>query len=38
MPTELARNGRADEQPRTNPVEGRSAASRGSLVHGHVGR
>jgi hypothetical protein len=38
VPTEPARNGRADEQLRTNPTEGRSAASRGSLVDGHVGR
>jgi hypothetical protein len=37
VPTEPARDGRADEQPRTNPAEGRSA-SHGSLVDGHVGR
>jgi D-alanine-D-alanine ligase len=38
VPTEPARNGRADDQPCTNPVEGRPAASHGSLVDGHVGR
>jgi len=47
VPTESARNGRADEQPRTllplapppHPrTEGRSASSHGSLVDGHVGR
>jgi len=38
VPTEPARNGGADEQPCTNPAEGRPAASHGSLVDGHVGR
>ncbi len=38
MPTEPARNGRADERPCRNPADGRPAASPGSLVDGHVGR
>jgi hypothetical protein len=36
--TELVRDGRAGAQLRTNPMERRPAASRGSLVDGHVGR
>ena len=38
MPTEPARNDRADEKPRTSPPEGHAAASHGSLVDAHVGR
>jgi 2-aminoadipate transaminase len=38
VPTEPVRNGRTDDQPCTNPAEGRPAASLGSLVDGHVGR
>ena len=37
MPTE-PRATAAPDNPRTNPMEGRSASSHGSLVDGHVGR